>query len=92
MPCKDHAIERWTCVIRKLLQLKAPTRRGAPKQLGRRIDKAVAAYLYGGRESEKLVEEVCGWKAWERPGSLLGPSSEFASEDVAASSTSLYHR
>ena len=53
---------------------------------------AVDAFLYGGRESEKLVEEVCGWKAWERPGSLLGPSSELASEDVAASSSSLYHR
>ena len=92
MPSKEPAIERWTAVIRKLLQLKVPTRRGKPKRLGRRIDMAVDAFLYGGRESEKLVEEVCGWKAWERPGSLLGPSSEFASEDVAASSGSLYHR
>ena len=80
---------------RKLLRLKRRTRRGAGGRLGRRINKAVKVYLQVGKEQEMPVEEHNGEllpraDQVERLGSILRLFSDFASEDVAASSSSLY--
>ena len=95
MPSPTHAIERWTAVLRKLFHLKPPTRRGAGRRLGRRIKKAVQVYLEGRYEQEIPVEEHNGKHLpradqVERLGSILRPFRESASDDVAASRTSLY--
>ena len=61
MPSDDHAIQRWTALIRMLLGLKAPTRRGRGKRkaaiIRRHIRDAVAAFLEEGEESDGSVEE-----------------------------------
>ena len=61
MPSDDHAIQRWTALIRMLLGLKAPTRRaqgsGQSAIIRRHIRDAVAAFLEEGEESEGSVDE-----------------------------------